>query len=359
MARGGFYEEYYSQGEPLPYVVRQQGKFLFSFQAFEPSLYQPDPATTLGIPNGTVFPDANPAVVVPAATQDGRLQLVTLTADGFGIPANSTFFPVPAGQQNTPVSPRLMIWDQGQTGLFDPTGNAESVARLYQDVLGRHPDAGGIYHYANEVDNGTISLRGVADALLASPEFLSSFGSTALSRPAQFVDRLYEDMFGRTADPGTGYVAAINGGTAPRQIALDISASLEARDTARTFTGDRSEGTLYRLYEAAFGRAPDPSGEAAYVPRLDAGASPVDIARSLVSSAEFARTQGAGSDNAFVAQTFQDALGRPADASGSANYTAALNAGNSRAQILYDVSNSTESRGHTALATRDAWVQTS
>lgn len=236
-------------------------------------------------------------------------------------------------------------------GLSDPTGNAERVARLYQAELGRPADLGGLHAYASAVDQGTVSLAQVADALVTSPEFMRGQGYD----DAAFVDRLYRNLFGRPADPGTGYVAALQAGASKGEVANDIAQSLEAKLDYLPYKGDRSLGILYRLYEAAFGRAPDPSGTAAFVPLLDAGLSPQVFAASLINSPEFAATPG-GTNGVpyFVAQAYQGALGRGPKPEGLALYAGAIAGGEaSRAQVLADIANSSEARAHTALATHD------
>lgn len=211
------------------------------------------------------------------------------------------------------------------------------------------------------MDQGTISLAQVADFLVLSPEFLTespaALGTGALAQ-ATFVDDLYRNLFSRPLDPGPGanYVTALLAGASRGVIANGIAQSLEARRDYLPYEGDRSEGTLYRFYEAAFGHAPDASGEATYVPLLDAGMSPQDFAASLLGSPEFSRTLGSVSNGGFFVQTYQGALGRRPDAGGLASYAGEITSGVSRAQVLTEIANSSEARAHSAIATHDDWV---
>lgn len=310
-----------------------------------------DPAHFLGIPGGTFAMTGSPANWTVSATDGGALRVSLLNYP----PTNYTTTTFPSAQ----ASPRYLSW-QSDNGLFDPTGNAEDVARLYQAVFGRQPDAGGLYGYANQVDQGTISLAQVANFLIASPEFLAKYPAsvgTGVSAQAMFVNQLYENLFDRPADAGGGYVAALQNGESEGQIALDMSRSLEALNDYLPDEGDRSLSALTRLYIAAFGRTPDPTGEADYVPLLNQGDPASTIAGFLLSSPEFARTSGAGSNTAFVTQIYENLFNHAPDSGGLSGYTAALTTGGfSRAQVLADISNSTEARANTASITHDSWV---
>ena len=312
-----------------------------------------DPAYFLGIPGGTLAMTGSPANWTISATANDALRISNTVSFSSADAYNTAVFP------SVQASPRYLNWQFGN-GLFDPTGNAEDVARLYQAVFGRQPDAGDLYGYANQVDQGTISLAQVANFLISSPEFLAKHPAavgTSASAQAMFVNQLYENLFDRPADAGGGYVTALQNGESEGQIALDMSRSLETLNDYLPDEGDRSLSVLARLYIAAFGSTPDPIGEADYIPLLNQGESASAIASFLLSSPEFARTAGAGSNTAFVTQTYENLFGRTPDAGGLAGYTAALTTGGfSRAQVLADLSNSTEARADTASTTHDAWV---
>ena len=72
------------------------------------------------------------------------------------------------------------------------------IARLYQAVLGRTPDAGGLTFWRGTLANGN-TLGAMADAFAGSPEFLATYG-TLTNR--EFVRALYLNTLGREGDGG-------------------------------------------------------------------------------------------------------------------------------------------------------------
>jgi phospholipase/lecithinase/hemolysin len=84
-------------------------------------------------------------------------------------------------------------------GVFDPTGAAEDVARLYGTALERAPDLAGLEYWTAEINNSNVSLAAVANSFAASPEFIQDDGSLS---NAAFVNQLYQDVLGRPADAG-------------------------------------------------------------------------------------------------------------------------------------------------------------
>jgi Domain of unknown function (DUF4214) len=112
-----------------------------------------------------------------------------------------------------------------------------------------------------------------------------------------------------------------------------------------TSAGDNSPSAeIYRLYQAAFMRAPDQAGDAAWVGALENGMSLLHIASAFVGSAEFKADYAGLSINDFVVKLYHNALGRAPDPAGEAAWDNALTHGMSKAQVLLDFSNSAENR---------------
>lgn len=114
-----------------------------------------------------------------------------------------------------------------------------------------------------------------------------------------------------------------------RHIALDI---------------DGKAGQAYRLYRAAFDRAPDEFGIGFWISRLDLGTSLKTVAEAFVASNEFKTMYGPNPGNAeLVARLYANILDRAPDAAGSAFWTRALDSGAaSRADVLLAFSESAE-----------------
>jgi hypothetical protein len=77
-------------------------------------------------------------------------------------------------------------------------------------------------------------------------------------------------------------------------------------------------GQAYRLYQAAFDRAPDSFGLGFWISRLDLGVSLKTVAKAFVSSAEFRTLYGEQPGNAeLVTRFYTNVLGRAPDAASS------------------------------------------
>ena len=91
---------------------------------------------------------------------------------------------------------------------------------------------------------------------------------------------------------------------------------------------DGAAGQAYRLYHAAFDRAPDSIGAGFWIGRLDAGMRLVEVADAFIASQEFRDLYGAAPGNAeLVDRFYQHVLGRAPDAVGAAFWTGALDSG--------------------------------
>lgn len=112
----------------------------------------------------------------------------------------------------------------------------------------------------------------------------------------------------------------------------------------RTSLTTAEDGPVYRMYRAAFDRAPDPAGMGYQLSSVYDGLSLVGLAQNFIASPEFQRTYGALNDPQFVTQLYQNVLHRAPDASGLAFYTSSLSRGTSRADVLVGFSESPENQ---------------
>lgn len=111
------------------------------------------------------------------------------------------------------------IWIQDEATL--------AVARLYDSVLDRVPDIGGLDHYRDAVDQG-YGLQQFADNMVQSPEFRARYGELS---NIDFVKQIYRFVLDREADAkGLGeYVAALNNGLTRAELVIIFSESPEHR----------------------------------------------------------------------------------------------------------------------------------
>lgn len=103
-------------------------------------------------------------------------------------------------------------------------------------------------------------------------------------------------------------------------------------------------GLTYRMYRAAFERAPDALGLANFINALDLGVAANTIATEFVNSTEFQQRYGVNLSNSdFVERLYENALNRHSDPVGKANWVAALDMGvQTRGDLLIGFSESDE-----------------
>lgn len=111
------------------------------------------------------------------------------------------------------------------------------------------------------------------------------------------------------------------------------------------FDAESTGGQAYRLYQAAFQRAPDVDGLGFQINALDSGYSLHQVAQNFLDSPEFRTLYGTSlDDRTFVTKLYENVLNRGPDAEGLAFQMAALAGGRDRAQLLVDFSESAENQ---------------
>jgi hypothetical protein len=103
------------------------------------------------------------------------------------------------------------------------------------------------------------------------------------------------------------------------------------------------DARLVRLYVAYFNRPPDPDGFAYWQRQLDNGKGLINAAKKFAESSEFKRTYGTLSNSAFIDLVYQNVLGRAPDPSGKAFWLTRLdNKTKNRGDVMINFSESSE-----------------
>ncbi len=76
-------------------------------------------------------------------------------------------------------------------------GYSDSVARLYTAGLGREPEEGGFEYWMGLYTAGDISLLGMSDFFVTSPEFDLKYGDLT---QLEFVNQIYLNVLGRLGE---------------------------------------------------------------------------------------------------------------------------------------------------------------
>ncbi len=121
--------------------------------------------------------------------------------------------------------------------------------------------------------------------------------------------------------------------------APNLASILRARDTPGAARG------ILRLYDAYFGRTPDVGGARYWIDLNAQGLSPATIGDLFVASRESQLSWHAETTSAFLDRIYANVFDRRPDAEGAAYWTAQIDNGLSRGQVIWWFAQSTEFRG--------------
>jgi hypothetical protein len=192
------------------------------------------------------------------------------------------------------------------------TGNSAFVCSVYEDLLGRAPDSGGLAYWNAQLSGGA-SRNAVAFDIATSPEYRGDL-----------VESYYKAFLGRASDPGglAYWVAQLTSGASDQKVASQILGSGEFYADS----GGTAEGFVTALYSDLLGRAPDSGGLAYWEGQLSSGTTPTSVAAAILSSTEY-RTD-------YVQTLYVSLLGRDADAGGLSYWVAQLAGGQSNETVI-------------------------
>jgi hypothetical protein len=238
-------------------------------------------------------------------------------------------------------------------GLGDPydyyavtvtTNSIVDLSFVADTPAGLYPGKSGLALYAA---NGTTQIA------------FADFATTTTTGAAQIKKALGVGTYYLKVDNPTLAGAATNytlsvlaGPTSGNVTPASITDALLPPLGSIQFIDNSLEAQAGRLYQAAFGRAPDDAGLSFWAGALHAGTPLVDIAGGFLASTEFQARYGNPDNNGFVNSLYQNVLGRPADAAGLAFWVGSLESGaQTRPQVLASFSESNENKANTAPST--------
>lgn len=178
-------------------------------------------------------------------------------------------------QPGEPAAQFLTAWMQ----RFSSLAKAGTLQNMYEALLGRAPDAGGMRFFLQHLATSTATEA--APPLFASAEYQQRMSALASQSDAQFVQGVYDAVLGRGADPGglAYWTGLLHDGMARVWVQLAIGISPEAVARAA------ASAPAWTAYPLLLARAPTPgevgSAAAAGLPNTVAAivASPAYLAR--------------------------------------------------------------------------------
>jgi len=157
------------------------------------------------------------------------------------------------------------------------------IAQTYLGILTRDADVGGFEAWLGALLAG-ISREQIVQGFLVSGEFQSRFGSNLTN--GQFVERMYNNILLRPSDPGglNGWVQALNSGQLTRaQVALVFLDSGEFQ----SLSASQNRVDISLLYFDMLQRNPDAGGFSAWVGVLNAGVPLTSVIDVFLNSSEY------------------------------------------------------------------------
>lgn len=157
--------------------------------------------------------------------------------------------------------------------------------------------------------------------------------------------------------PGANGGLAVQGATAAVSGSSLLTSAPVLSFSDGTVLADPSgaAGDVARLYQAAFGRAPDLAGLQYWTAQIAQGAAAeTDVAQGFADSAEFSSRYGSPGNTDFVGHLYQNVLGRGADSTGQGYWAGMLDTGTSRGAVLNAMAQSEENKAATISMAGDS-----
>ncbi len=239
----------------------------------------------------------------------------------------------------------------GPTTFVTRGPGEDQILRIYRAVFGREPDRGGFEFWAEEFRSGR-SLNSIATAFSAGPEFSSIYGQDPTTE--DLVNLLYENVLGRPGDSGgiTFWVSEVRKGTSVPDLIIAFADSPENITITQTSEPlDSGQSQVLRLYRAVLGRDPEPAGFDFWVDQNRGGTSFFELTLTWMELPEYAAKYGEDpTDTELIEALYQNVLGRPGDEGGVAFWLGQRQSGLSVPGLLLAFANSDENIKNTGTA---------
>ncbi|MFN4009180.1 MAG: DUF4214 domain-containing protein [Pannonibacter sp.] len=142
------------------------------------------------------------------------------------------------GQSASLSNVEHLVFGDGTELKLDMGATSAKLVRLFDAAFDRPGDIAGLSGWAKALNEGKASLASIADAFVKSAEFASRFGADLSD--AGFVQVVYENAFGRSAEPAglAGWVKAMGEGKSRGDVLTAIAESAEHIQLTGNVTDD-------------------------------------------------------------------------------------------------------------------------
>lgn len=226
-------------------------------------------------PNPTTPTPSSPVNLNADYVQAIYQQVLRRSADSGGL-----------GAWTAQLASGLSRYDFVHTLWFSPEHRAEQIAADYQTFLHRTAGAADIRFWVGVFQAGA-SETAVDDIIMHSPEYLHSY-----SDDAGFIQEVFHDLLGRTPDAGTvnAISAVLNSGLSRAQLVDIVLHSTE-----------RTSYMIGQYYQAYLGRAATAADESGWANLIAAGALDLEsVAALFLASSEYFNDAGLRSHSAAL-----------------------------------------------------------
>lgn len=191
---------------------------------------------------------------------------------------------------------------------LDGSSYVNTVAGLYRDYLGREAEQAGLAYWSTQMANGSMTLAGVINAIIASAEYQN--------RSA--VEKLYQTYLGRSADgAGLSYWSGqLNSG------AMTTNAVAAALIGSSEYQGNL-QATVNQLYISYLGRNADQSGLSGWAQQISSGAMTIAAVKAAIAGS----AEGIAHAQSAIQQLYRTYLDRDADSGGMSTWMSEVTSG--------------------------------
>ncbi len=261
-------------GDPITYSPVTVAGTALAVDAADPARAGQDVTLTASVfpssASGTVrFYDGDDVIDVVPVTGGQAVSTVQLDEGQHSLTARS-FLGASAPSTVSAVFP-LTVGPATDCDEFTDPGNGAAVRLVYLELLRRCPGPAGYEYWVDRLDDGM------------SRESFAREISISLEARKIIVDDAYQIMLERPAEPAAREFWGNRLKTGRFDVLL---ADLAASSEFRTLAGGTNEGFINRVYERILGRAADPDGRSYWMYQLNSGVSRRALVLTLANLSE-------------------------------------------------------------------------